>query len=293
MVIGCLRRPRLDRIRRLETVNVPLSLAEKVSSHCALIQLVGLSYLFPSAALSMGGNSSDESDDSTHATEWNKKTVKDLKVARRAFQAAAFVSSGYAPNLEFQERLEELEKEESQKKRSKKKTSTTKTRKTTIETVEGVINEETVRIDHAAIRFATTINIRTGGNHYVPIKEDTGTDVNWITRGLVQQLALHILDAPAGMKFRDFNGNDFEAKHRVTLPLVGETNKSQHAECFIAPDGFPFDCVVVGSAFVNEAGPPHELFAEKPEGTAFVMIQTPVTVSSLLGNRFVLKTDAN
>jgi hypothetical protein len=236
----------------------------------------------------MGDSASDsDHDDGDYRTKWTKEKVEELLVARRGYQAATFMSSGIAPDLDFQRHLDEITKNGGRKKKTKGKQTEqspiTRTRKTTIESPDGVIcKEETVQIDHGAIRYATTINIRTGVNQCIPVKEDTGTEVNWITRGLAQSLALHILDAPAGIRFKDFHGNEFEAKHRVTLPLVGEKDKSQHTECFITPDGFPLDCVLVGSAFVNEVGPPHEVFAEKPKGTALIMVQAPITVRSPL-----------
>ena len=244
----------------------------------------------------MGDSASDsDHDDGDYRTKWTKEKVEELLVARRGYQAATFMSSGIAPDLDFQRHLDEITKMVAGRKRQKAKQKNeqspmTRTRKTTIESPDGVIcKEETVQIDHGAIRYATAINIRTGVNHCIPVKEDTGTEVNWITRGLAQSLALHILEAPAGNRFKDFHGNEFEATHRVTLPLVGEMDKSQHTECFITPDGFPFDCVVVGSAFVNEVGPPHEVFAEKPKGTALIMVQTPITVRSSLKTESVYR----
>jgi len=225
-------------------------------------------------------------DDGALGADWTKEQVRDLMVRSKGYQAATYLSSGYPPDLKFQKYMQEIKEEEKRKKRATQRNEQapmTRTRKTTIESPDGVIcKEESVQIDHSAIRYATTINIRTGVNQYIPVKEDTGTDFNWITQELAERLALHIRDAPAGIRFKDFHGNEFEAKHRVTLPLVGEKDKSQHAECFITPVGFPFDCVLVGSAFVNEVGPPHELFAEKPKGTAFVMVQTPLTEAEKL-----------
>jgi hypothetical protein len=232
------------------------------------------------------GDSASESDHDggDHRTNWTTEDVEELVVARRVFQAGTFMSSGIAPDLDFQRRLDEIAKRNRRKKAKKEQTeqsSMATTRTTTIETPDGVISkEETVQVDHGAIRYATTINVRTAANHCIPVKGDTGTEVNWITRGLAQSLALPILDAPAGIKFKDFQGNEFEAKHKVTLPLIGEKSKSEHTPCFITPDGFPLDCVVLGSTFANNFGPPHEVFSEKPKGTAFVMVQAPITVRS-------------
>jgi hypothetical protein len=229
--------------------------------------------------------SESERDDGADPRKWSKEKVREMAHGRKVWQTGIYYASGEPPDLEFQRILDEIEDEErikGKKKKNKKQeqTSITETRTTTIETAEGVVSkEEVVRIDRGQIRYATTINVRNGVDQYIPVKEDTGTDVNWISKGLAESLALEILNAPAGIRFKDFSGHEFEATHRVTLPLVGEIDKSQHTECYIAPDGFPLDCVLVGSAFVNEVGPAHSVFAEKPKGTAFVMVQAAVTVS--------------
>jgi hypothetical protein len=122
------------------------------------------------------------------------------------------------------------------------------------------------------------LNLQTGLNHYIPVKEDSGTDVNWISNGLARNLSLQIDDAAPGLVFLDFSGTRFEAKQRVTLPLIGILDKSEHTECFIAPEGFPWDGIVIGNNFIKEIGPIHSFFAEKPEGPAFLMVQKGITV---------------
>src|SRR6195952_5999187 len=135
--------------------------------------------------------SEDEHDDGVHRANWTKQQVRELMVGRKGFQAGVFMSSGFPPDLDFQQHMGEIAKEDKKKKRKKKKendnTSITTTRTTRIQTKDGVIStEESVQIDHGAIRYATTINIRTGVNQYIPIKGDTGTEVNWISKGLVK-----------------------------------------------------------------------------------------------------------
>jgi hypothetical protein len=142
-----------------------------------------------------------------------------------------------------------------------------------------LVQEIVCNADHSRISWATTIHVQTGKAHYLPVKEDSGTEVNWIAPELVSRLAFEIHAAPQASIFRDFTGREYEATQCVTVPLRGLLRKSQHMECFVAPKGFPLDGVVVGSRFCREMGPAETMFAARPEDPAFLMMQVEKTVS--------------
>ena len=134
------------------------------------------------------------------------------------------------------------------------------------------------KIDHGIIRFAKTINLRTGESQYVQVKEDTGTSVNWISPSVVNNFDFEVQDAPQDMVFLDFGGKKFQPKGMVTITLAGNETKTQHTEFYVAPEGFPVDGVVVGTEFIQRSGHTHAIFAEKPEGPALLVVQKKVTV---------------
>lgn len=134
------------------------------------------------------------------------------------------------------------------------------------------------KIDHSLIRYAKTINPRTGESQYVQVKEDTGTEVNWISPRVVNTFDFEVQDAPEERVFLDFRGNQFQPKGMVTIPLAGKKTKTQHTEFYVAPEGFPVDGVVVGTTFIQRSGHAHAIFTEKPEGPALLVMQKKVTV---------------
>jgi len=110
------------------------------------------------------------------------------------------------------------------------------------------------------------------------VKEDTGTDVNWISPRVVGYFDFDILDAPVDGEYCDFRGNTFHPVGMVNIPLAGMKSRTEYTECHIAPEDFPFDGVLVGTRFVQRTGHIDTVFPDRPDGTALIIMQKKVTV---------------
>lgn len=136
-------------------------------------------------------------------------------------------------------------------------------------------------IDHGQIRWAQVMNPNTGIAQDVPVNEDTGTNVNWISPKLVQVCGLKVLKAPPNTGFLDFGGEKHQPKELVKIPLAGKMSKTAHTEFFVAPVNSPIN-LIVGNRFIQTFGHPHNVFLDKPvgPGSALIMFQQRVTVEN-------------
>ena len=135
------------------------------------------------------------------------------------------------------------------------------------------------QVDHGAIRIAKTINGKTGGAEYVEVKEDTGSDVNWIAQETADQLKVRTLEVESDSVFVGLMGVSFLPSRKVQISLTGVSRKTLYGEFLIAPENFPFIGIVVGNPFIRECGHPHTLFPEKRKtGQSLLMMQKKATV---------------
>jgi hypothetical protein len=139
-------------------------------------------------------------------------------------------------------------------------------------------NGEGCKVNHGATRYATTVGRRNGKFELLPLIEDTGTNINWIPLSLVHRLQCDIRDADRRDVYFDFRGESYEVKKEVTITLTGNAQKSRETIFFVAPDGLPLECAILGREFIEEAGHPHTLFPDRPDA-ALLMVQKQVTVS--------------
>ncbi|KAL9092867.1 MAG: hypothetical protein Q9165_004285 [Trypethelium subeluteriae] len=136
---------------------------------------------------------------------------------------------------------------------------------------------EGCKVDHGATRYAKIINQRTGNSQCIEVKEDTGTDVSWVSPQLVSYCNFSIFDVLEENHFLDFGGSVFKAEKRVELSFTGRLEKTGNTEFFVAPDFFPFHGLLVGNRFINSFGHPHNVFLKEPDKT-LIMIQKKATV---------------
>ncbi|KAI9656057.1 MAG: hypothetical protein M1821_005118 [Bathelium mastoideum] len=137
-------------------------------------------------------------------------------------------------------------------------------------------HEQGCKINHGAPRYAGAINQRTGNIECVEVIEDTGTDVNWVSPEIVRQCNFPVLEAADKRHFLDFKGDQYEARQRVKIALVGKTRKTEQTEFFVAPASFPVKGMLVGNQFINSSGHPHNVFLDEP-GKVLVMLQKRTT----------------
>lgn len=109
------------------------------------------------------------------------------------------------------------------------------------------------------------------------MKEDTGTNVNWISQQLVNDCNFQLLDAPQNTGFLDFKGDTYTPEKLVRIPWAGKMAKTEHTEFFVAPENSPID-LVIGNVFIKSFGHSHTVFLDEPVGKALIMVQKRVTV---------------
>lgn len=111
------------------------------------------------------------------------------------------------------------------------------------------------------------------------MKEDTGSEVNWIAPTVVTQLRAAIVNVGRRTEYVGMMGENFVPRQQVALSLLGQSSKSHYGDFFIAPAKFPFHGVVVGNAFIKACGHPHSLFPERKKTSQFLlMMQKKATV---------------
>ena len=110
------------------------------------------------------------------------------------------------------------------------------------------------------------------------MKEDTGSDVNWISPVVAFRLKAKILDIGSSTEYVGITGTGFVARKKVELSLTGSSAKSHHGVFLIAPDDFPFPGIVVGKPFIKDCGHPHALFPEKETRESLLVMQKKATV---------------
>ena len=125
------------------------------------------------------------------------------------------------------------------------------------------------------------MNQRIGEVQYVEVREDTGTNVNWVSPQLVKDCNFPLLDGPDKRYFLDFKGDQYEAKQRVKIPFIGKKKKAEQTEFFIAPNSFPIDGLLVGNGFISSFGHPHNVFLDERD-KVLVMVQKKTTVGEEL-----------
>ncbi|KAM0809297.1 hypothetical protein AB5N19_09640 [Seiridium cardinale] len=94
-----------------------------------------------------------------------------------------------------------------------------------------------------------------GGRQDVRIKDDTGTQVNWIHPNLVKRFKLKI-ESCNRQTFEDFQGKSFKVEHVVWFTWMGRRQDKEctyYGEFYIAPERSSIE-VVLGEQFVHENG---------------------------------------
>lgn len=121
------------------------------------------------------------------------------------------------------------------------------------------------------------MNQRTGKAKLLKVREDTGTDVNWVSPQLAKDCAFPVRDVTDKNPRWDFNGEPFCAKQRVKISFTGKLEKTSQTEFFVAPKSFPFEGLIVGNDFINSVGHAHNVFLDDPDKT-LIMVQKKTTV---------------
>jgi len=112
----------------------------------------------------------------------------------------------------------------------------------------------------------------------VEVKEDSGSDANWISAGVAAKLAVRPLAVGLHKEFVCPTGTSYVPSSKVKISLIGATDKVPVNDFFIAPDNFPFSGIVVGKPFIREYGHPHKIFPEKEADEFLLMMQKQPTV---------------
>ena len=133
------------------------------------------------------------------------------------------------------------------------------------------------RIDHGATRYAKAMNQRTGKVQLIKVREDTGTDVNWVSPQLVRDCNFPVFEVKDKNQFWGFNGEQFCPRQRVKISFTGKLEKTEQTEFFVAPMSFPVEGLLVGNGFINSIGHSHNVFLEEPDKT-LIMVQKKPTV---------------
>lgn len=134
------------------------------------------------------------------------------------------------------------------------------------------------KVDHTAVHKARTCNSMTHDPVTIDLREDTGSDANWIAPAVVQQLQIQVQPASQDKAFVSFMGTEFTPPGQVHLSLMGTGPKSLYVKCLVAPKDFPFTGIVLGHKFIKQCGHPHTLFAQEPAGKSLLMLQKEATV---------------
>lgn len=119
----------------------------------------------------------------------------------------------------------------------------------------------------------------------LPVREDSGTEPNWMSPKLADRYSFTIEEVRAKCQYLDFRGEPYVPTKKVMLECGGKKNKSNAIEFFIAPDGFPVD-LSLGACWLNEFGSPQDHFLSEAElreeeetKTAHILVQKRITVS--------------
>ncbi|KAF2237875.1 hypothetical protein EV356DRAFT_509781 [Viridothelium virens] len=127
------------------------------------------------------------------------------------------------------------------------------------------------------------MNQRTGNAQCIEVKEDTGTDVSWVSPQLVSYCNFSAFDVVEENHFLDFGGTVFKAEKRVEISFTGRLEKTGNTEFFVAPDFFPFHGLLVGNRFLNSFGHPHNVFLPEPDKTLIMMQKKATEAEHQLG----------
>lgn len=128
-----------------------------------------------------------------------------------------------------------------------------------------------------AFLYGQTMEKRTGKPRGVQIKADGGSDVNLISCRLVKDCGFQ--RRSVSVFIIGIEGHRIELKKLVKIPLQGRSKKTEHVEFYEAPEGSPFNDLLVGRSFEEDFGDPHEFFWDKPpERDSMIVVQEKLKV---------------
>ncbi|KAF2113180.1 hypothetical protein BDV96DRAFT_648153 [Lophiotrema nucula] len=220
-------------------------------------------------------------DEQASDSEYSSEEVEKVEEDRERFLHFSRVVMGVMPNRSYHKKSKAAKAKKKQKKRDQASYSVTtgiiQSEDMTITTEVNCPCHEGCKIDHGAFYIAQTISKRHGRLDRVNVKEDTGSEPNWISVSDAKALGLliHEMDVPLG--FKTLNGEVSAATHQVSMTLVGRADKSCHDDFLIAPDGFPVEGVVIGRRFIRKWGHPFALFDRKEGDEVLLVVQNKIS----------------
>ncbi|TLD28489.1 hypothetical protein PspLS_03402 [Pyricularia sp. CBS 133598] len=105
----------------------------------------------------------------------------------------------------------------------------------------------------------------------VQVLEDSGTDVNWISRQQAEKLGLSI-KATETLLFIGFTGHSFKSSECVYVPFLGKGDVRGQAKFYIAPPAVPVK-MIVGRDFMEQH--PGVLWDQQPPGKKVLLAIQP------------------
>jgi hypothetical protein len=127
-------------------------------------------------------------------------------------------------------------------------------------------------------QFAMINNPITMEFHVAHVKQDTGSQKNWISPQLVAECQLKTAKGDCGELYQ-FDGKTVKSTHFVNVTWVGRNqNRTEYFTCFVAPEAAPFN-ILVGEEYIQQYG--CTTFWEKPSdvNTGLILIAGKQTVS--------------
>lgn len=128
--------------------------------------------------------------------------------------------------------------------------------------------------------FARIMTTKSEDPHEATIRDDTGSDVDWIHPNILRRCGIKPRKCPEA-HFRLFGGETISVSEQVEVRLATKGNRTFVRLFHVSPTGSD-EQVVLGREFVDEFGLANKYFAEKLVRDACIVVKMEMTVSDVL-----------
>jgi hypothetical protein len=121
-------------------------------------------------------------------------------------------------------------------------------------------------MEEEPVLWAKILTVRHPQGYEVRVKDDSGTDPNWIHPRIVEECEIQQISCSA-KRFIDFQGNSFECTKMVRVRWSGKKDNSFDETFYVAPTNSRFD-LLFGKIFGKKHGCVQKHCSPKSESDA-------------------------